>query len=73
MPALHLVISDAAEMHDNSPTMIEAVNKSRWIVALISDTGMRLSEAAGIHINDLHLNEEIPYVDIRQHPWRRLC
>ena len=41
-------------------------------MALISDTGMRLSEAAGLAVEDIHLNEEIPYVDIRQHPWRRL-
>ena len=44
----------------------------RWLIALISDTGMRLAEAAGLHINDIHLDEEIPYVDIRPHPWRRL-
>ena len=44
----------------------------RWLIALISDTGMRLAEAAGLHIDDLHLDEEIPYVDIRPHPWRSL-
>ena len=40
----------------------------RWLLALISDTGMR----AGLHINNIHLDEEIPYVDIKPHPWRRL-
>ena len=44
----------------------------RWLVALISDTGMRLAEAAGLHIDDIHLEEEIPYVDIRPHSWRSL-
>ena len=44
----------------------------RWLIALISDTGMRLAEAAGLHIDDLHLDEEIPYVDIKPHPWRPL-
>ena len=44
----------------------------RWLIALISDTGMRLAEAAGLHSNDLHLDEEIPYVDIKPHPWRSL-
>jgi integrase len=24
----------------------------RWLMALISDTGMRLAEAAGLHINE---------------------
>ena len=44
----------------------------RWPIALISDTGMRLAEAAGLHIDDLHLDYEVPYVDIRPHPWRSL-
>ena len=44
----------------------------RWLIALISDTGMRLAEAAGLHIDDLHLDEEIPFVDIKPHPWRSL-
>jgi integrase len=47
-------------------------DEARWLVALISDTGMRLSEAAGLAVEDIHLNEEIPFVDIKQHPWRRL-
>ena len=33
---------------------------------------MRLAEAAGLHLEDLHLDEEIPYVDITPHPWRSL-
>ena len=44
----------------------------RWLVALISDTGMRLAEAAGLHLVDLKLDENIPYVDIKSHPWRSL-
>ena len=44
----------------------------RWLIALISDTGMRLAEAAGLHIDDFRLNEEIPCVNIRPHPWRPL-
>jgi integrase len=43
-----------------------------WLIALISDTGMRLAEAAGLHVDDLHLDEQVPYVDIRPHPWRSL-
>ena len=50
-----------------------AINdENRWLVALISDTGMRLSEAAGLHVNDIHLDEDIPYVDLKPHPWRPL-
>ena len=38
--------------------------------ALISDAGIRLAEAAGLHIDDIKLNEDIPYVDIKPQPWR---
>ena len=38
----------------------EEDDEARWLVALISDTGMRLSEAAGLHINDIILDEDIP-------------
>ena len=44
----------------------------RWLVALISDTGMRLSEAAGLAIEDICLGHEIPHINLRPHPWRRL-
>ena len=44
----------------------------RWLIALISDTGMRLAEATGLHIDDLYLDEEIPCVDIKAQPWRSL-
>jgi len=50
----------------------EIDDDKRWLIALISDTGMRLAEAAGLHIDDLHLDEEIPYVDIKRNPWRSL-
>ncbi len=42
----------------------------RWLIALISDTGLRLAEAAGLHIDNLRIGEDIPYVDIKPHPWR---
>ena len=44
----------------------------RWLLALISDTGMRLAEAAGLHMDDLHLDDAVPYVEIRPHLWRSL-
>lgn len=42
----------------------------RWLVGLISDTGMRLSEAAGLIKADIDMTCEIPHVIIRPHPWR---
>ena len=50
----------------------EMDDDQRWLVALISDTGMRLSEAAGLHIDDIKLDAEIPYINLTPHPWRRL-
>ena len=50
----------------------EEDDEARWMVALISDTGMRLSEAAGLHINDIILNEDVPYINLTPHPWRSL-
>ena len=47
-------------------------DEPRWLVALISDTGMRLSEAARLSKDDVDLDEGVPYVDIKPHPWRRL-
>ena len=47
-------------------------NEPRWLVALISDTGMRLSEAAGLAKEDIVLDADIRHVVIRPHPWRRL-
>ena len=44
----------------------------RWLVALISDTGMRLAEAVGLSKEDIYLDGEITPVNIRPHPWRRL-
>ena len=44
----------------------------RWLVAMVSDTGMRLAEAAGLLIEDIHLDGPVPHVEVREHPWRRL-
>lgn len=49
-----------------------ADDESRWLIALISDTGMRLSEAAGLHIDDIKLEGEEPHLDLKPHPWRTL-
>jgi integrase len=33
----------------------------RWLVALVSDTGMRLAEAAGLSLSDFNLQGDIPF------------
>jgi integrase len=47
-------------------------DEARWLVALISDTGMRLSEAAGLSVDDIKLDCEIPHIDLKPHAWRSL-
>jgi len=42
-------------------------DEARWLVALISGTGMRLSEAAGLSVDDIKLNCEIPRIDLKPH------
>ena len=44
----------------------------RWLVALISDTSLRLSEAADLMLNDLRLDEDIPHIVIQPHKHRPL-
>jgi integrase len=44
----------------------------RWLVALLSDTGMRLGEAVGLATTDINLDDEIPHISLITHPRRRL-
>ncbi len=44
----------------------------RWLIALISDSGMRLAEAAGLLKTDLVLNCDHPHIDLKPHKWRQL-
>ena len=44
----------------------------RHLLALISDTGMRLSEAVGMMVDDICLDDDIPYIALKPHPHRRL-
>jgi integrase/uncharacterized protein YcgL (UPF0745 family) len=47
-------------------------DEKRWLLALISDTGMRLSEAAGLARDDIVLDADAPHIKLIPHPWRRL-
>ena len=47
-------------------------NENRWLLALISDSGMRLSEAAGLAKDDIVLDADMPHIRLIPHPWRRL-
>jgi integrase len=52
---------------------LEIDDDARWLVALVSDTGMRLSEAAGLAVEDLVLSGQAePHAVIVPRPWRTL-
>ncbi len=51
---------------------IEFDDDLRHLLALISDTGMRLAEAAGLHIDDLVLSSSCPHICLKPNPVRRL-
>jgi len=44
----------------------------RWIIALVSDTGMRLAEVCGLERNDVVLDAPMPYIELQPNSARRL-
>ena len=40
----------------------------RWLIALISDTGMRLSEACGLQASHIQLEGDTPHINLAEHP-----
>lgn len=51
---------------------LEVGDERRLLVALISDTGMRLSEALGLAWGDVRLDHKYPHINLVEHPWRQL-
>ena len=47
-------------------------DEMRWLIALLSDTGIRLSEACGLLISDISLTADVPFISIQPHHWRSL-
>ena len=59
-------------IRDIQKECIKINDPNRWLIALISDTGTRLSEALGLKVSDIKLNEKIPYLNITPNSARRL-
>uniref|UniRef100_A0A9E8CP68 Tyrosine-type recombinase/integrase n=1 Tax=Bosea sp. NBC_00436 TaxID=2969620 RepID=A0A9E8CP68_9HYPH len=53
-------------------TCLDMNDDKRLLIALISDTGLRLAEALGLTKTDLKLHATVPHVDLKPHPWRSL-
>tara|TARA_R100000935_G_scaffold58887_1_gene99080 strand:- start:10445 stop:11854 length:1410 start_codon:yes stop_codon:yes gene_type:complete len=61
-----------AEMTLIQKACLEKDDDFRWIVGLLSDTGLRLAEAIGLKVQDVFLDATHPYVVIRPNEARRL-
>lgn len=59
-------------LHSVQSECIKLDDDLRWFVALVSDTGLRLAEAAGLLREDIVIDGDVPHVVVREHPWRRL-
>ena len=51
---------------------MEKDDEIRWLIALISDTGLRMAEAVGLRVEDVFLESPHPYLFIRPNEARRL-
>ncbi|MGJ8547244.1 MAG: DUF6538 domain-containing protein [Sulfitobacter sp.] len=51
---------------------LEADDDIRWVIALLSDTGLRLGEATGLMVRDVDLKGPVPHVKVRKNAVRRL-
>ena len=82
-PFVGMYFDKTAGVSKRLPVPIEDIRKAqnqcrlidddlRWLVALVSDTGMRLAEGAGLLKSDLNLDADIPHISLKPHPWRPL-
>ena len=65
-------VPTATELRSLQARCRSSDDELRWLMALISDTGLRLSEALGLSCGDVCLDTPHPYVVIEPKPWRRL-
>ena len=82
-PFVGMYIDKSAGVRKRLPIPIDDIHKVqqvcktiddelRWLVALLSDTGMRLAEGAGLLKCDIILDADIPHISLIPHPWRPL-
>ena len=65
-------VPTATELRSLQARCRSSNDELRWLLALISDTGLRLSEALGLSCEDVCLDTPHPYVVIEPKTWRRL-
>ena len=59
-------------IRDIQTKCMELDDDLRWLIALLSDTGMRLGEAVGLLKSDIVLDTETPHLNLIPHSRRRL-
>lgn len=47
-------------------------DEMRWLIAVLSDSGMRLAEAIGLTKQDISLDCKVPLITLTERPWRPL-
>jgi site-specific recombinase XerD len=65
-------VPDAKELKKLQRLCRSCDDEMRWLLALISDTGLRLSEALGLSKDEVFLETSTPYIVIEPKPWRSL-
>ena len=82
-PFLGVYIPDLDDTKERKPVSLKDIriiqakcrfidDDLRWVVSLISDTGMRLSEAVGLRSEDVILDNQTPHILVRPNKKRRL-
>ena len=75
LPSIENEIRESIRLKDIRVIQTESKKEDdelRWLLLLLSDSGMRLSEALGLSKDDINLNSNLPHVKLIPHKWRRL-
>ena len=82
-PFSHTFMPKKSDITERKPVPIEKLkevqrrcreldDEPRWLLALITESGMRLSEAIGLSKDDVKLEVPIPHICLENHKWRGL-
>ncbi|MFM0347661.1 phage integrase [Paraburkholderia sp. RL17-347-BIC-D] len=61
---------DPAELVAVQAKCREADDDIRWLIAMLSDTGARIAEVAGLTLREIVLDAPVPHIVIKEQPWR---
>jgi len=82
-PFSGVYIPDLNDIKERKPVPLEDIraiqakckqvnDELRWMISIISDTGMRLAEVVGLRADDIVLDDEVPQIIVRPNKKRRL-